>query len=116
MKPGNISKAAAAFAACTLPVRLPCGCFTGEKRVSSWKHKALTLQNSTENRGGKKRTRQLPQLIKRLLGEIAMGNYKGKIKSSSEMRMTSWGDWEGAGEEGLPAPHTVAARGGEVWC
>lgn len=38
-----------------------------------------------------------------------IGNYKGKIKSSSQMKMTSWGDWEGTGEEGL-----LAACGWEV--
>lgn len=38
-----------------------------------------------------------------------IGNYKGKIKSSSQMRMTRWGDWEGTGEEGL-----LAACGWEV--
>ena len=113
LKPGDISKAAASFAACTLPVLLPCGCFTGEKCAALWKYKALTLQSIKENRGEKKRTNYLG-LIKELPGEIATGNYKGKIKSSSEMRMTSWGDWEGAGGEGLPAPRGSPWVGGLV--
>lgn len=100
MKLGDVSKAAA----CTSPVPalafqlpvshpLPCRCFAGEKRAGLWKYKALTLQSIKENRQGKKKKKELNNylgLIKDLPGEIAVSNYKGKIKSSSEMKMTSW--------------------------
>lgn len=53
-----------------------------------------------KQRGGE--PNNYPELIKELPGEIVMAKYKGKIKSSSEVKTTtSWGKWEGTGEGGL---------------
>lgn len=72
-------------AACTSPRFLPCG-------WKLWKYQALTLQSIKENRGREeKEPNNYLGLIKELPGEIVMANYEATIKSSSEMKTTSWG-------------------------
>lgn len=53
----------------------------------------MTFKSIKENKGegGGKEPNNYLGFTKELPGEIVMANYKGKIKSSSEMKATSWG-------------------------